>query len=421
MNPENLSRPFVVIGGGIAGLCVARELALRGARVTVVERGRIGQPDGRGAATPASVGVLTAPRSGSSPLRRLQLLSHRAYPHFVRRICEETGLDVGYSVPGSLHLHKEPPRDRTRVKLEKAYVDAGVRCGWVEGGELRDLAPYLADRFRTALRIPDEGIVDPTALLVALAASSRGLGVEILEEAGETRLHCAAAPRLDLEKGGNMTGAVFIVAAGAWSAHVVGRTESYDDFFPAGSSLPDEAEESQPPWRAGVSGAPCPGGGLVLRPIRGQALELSAGWERGPNLRFRPPGRDRDYHAIAKGGGRVWIGSTVEAAGFDARVTDGGRAELLDAAREIFPGVLGEEVIRAWAGLRPQALRRGGPFLGPLPGAVDVWVHCGHYRSGILMGPLTARLLVHEIAGDEEAIRREGFDLDALRALRVDR
>ena len=61
-------------------------------------------------------------------------------------------------------------------------------------------------------------------------------------------------------------------------------------------------------------------------------------------------------------------------------------------------------------------MRPGGPFLGKLPGAEDVWVASGHYRSGILLGPLSARFLVHAIFGDEDALRREGLDAGSFRA-----
>jgi glycine/D-amino acid oxidase-like deaminating enzyme len=141
----------------------------------------------------------------------------------------------------------------------------------------------------------------------------------------------------------------------------------------------------------------------------------------GPNLRFRPPGREKDYHVISKGDGTIWVGSTVEEVGFNTDVTGAGLEELLDAARHVYPEVQGSHVVDQWAGLRPQALRRGGPFLGRLPGAAGVWVHCGHYRSGVLLCPLTARLLAYEIMRDEEALEKEGFDRAGLEAFRVDR
>ena len=80
MKRSMVSRKFVVVGAGIAGLAVARELAREGLDVTVIERGSPGVGALAGAATEASVGVLTAPRRGRSPLKRLQALAHACYP-----------------------------------------------------------------------------------------------------------------------------------------------------------------------------------------------------------------------------------------------------------------------------------------------------------------------------------------------------
>jgi glycine oxidase len=140
---------------------------------------------------------------------------------------------------------------------------------------------------------------------------------------------------------------------------------------------------------------------LSVRPVRGQAIEVRSAWSAGPNLRFEVPGAETEYHAIAKGAGRAWVGSTVEDVGFDARVTETGIQELLRAARTVLPGLRESDVLESRVGLRPQARRPGGPFLGPLPGFKNVWVACGHYRSGIHTGPISASLLVREMLGEE--------------------
>lgn len=388
------SRRFVVVGAGIAGLTVARELALRRARVTVLERGRIACREATGAATPASVGVLTAPRRGWSPLRRLQQLAHHDYPVFTRRLAEETGLDVGFRVRGSLRLERRPPRERSRQKLETSYREAGCPARWLSAGEMRDRVPGLSGEFSTALEIPAEGVVDPLRLLEALELSCRQQGVEIRTGVGSTRVVDVREPVCEPERGAPVAGAEVVLAAGAWS----------------GATLSLGRENSEVP--------PV----LPLKPIRGQAMEVSCDFSEDiPNLRFRPLDGDKDFHVIGRPGGLAWVGSTVEDAGFAAEVTPAGLDELRGALRDVLPGTAEAAAVGAWAGLRPQALLRGGPFVGRLPGSRSVWVHCGHYRSGVLLSPLTARLLVHALAGDHDALRGEGFDEEALGALRVDR
>jgi glycine oxidase len=36
-----------------------------------------------------------------------------------------------------------------------------------------------------------------------------------------------------------------------------------------------------------------------------------------------------------------------------------------------------------------------------VPGLVNAWITCGHFRTGILMAPATGDLLAEWIAGDE--------------------
>src|SRR5262245_27827709 len=132
-------RRHVVIGAGVAGLAVARELARRGAQVTLVERDQAAGPPGSGAATGAALGVLTAPRGSRSVLARLGLLGHRLHAELARELGEETGIDVAYRAEGSLRLERTPGGE----------------------AELRELVPGIAPEFRSATRIAGEASVDP--------------------------------------------------------------------------------------------------------------------------------------------------------------------------------------------------------------------------------------------------------------------
>ena len=385
MTARSSSESTAIIGAGIAGLCLARELALRGTRVCVVDRAAAGALQG-GNATPASVGVLSAPRARGSPLGRLQALSRKLYPSWVRDLERESGRDVGFKVAGCLRLEWEPPPEAKRARIESSFRGAGADCGWIGQDEVRRLLPASAAGFGAALHVRDEATLDPPELARALAASLRRLGAAVLDGVGEARLVLDGRLRVEVPGGEAMPDGPVVLAAGAWSGSLLGASAAE----------------------------------LPVRPIRGQAIALRSLWE-GPHLKFRPRGKERDYHVIAKGGGVVWVGSTVEDAGFDPAVTEEGIRELVEAARVIFPEAGERDVIRAWAGLRPQALKRGGPFVGPLPGHEGVWVHCGHYRSGILLSPLTAKLLAAQMCGDAEAIRREGFQPEELDAFLVDR
>jgi glycine oxidase len=90
----------VVVGAGVIGLAVARELAREGWCVVVLERTAPGSE-----ASSAAAGML-APHGefvGDSPLFRAGLESRAMYPSFVAELEDETGIDV------DLRRSKQPP------------------------------------------------------------------------------------------------------------------------------------------------------------------------------------------------------------------------------------------------------------------------------------------------------------------------
>ena len=124
-----------------------------------------------------------------------------------------------------------------------------------------------------------------------------------------------------------------------------------------------------------------------LRPVRGQLLHL--GWtghplnhnRLGTGVLHRPPHRRNVARRRDSGGRRVRR----------ARTTAGVR-DLLDAASELLPSAWDATFLAARAGLRP-ATPDELPVIGPdtrLPGLVHA---SGHYRNGVLLAPLTARLV----------------------------
>jgi glycine oxidase len=96
-------------------------------------------------------------------------------------------------------------------------------------------------------------------------------------------------------------------------------------------------------------------------------------------------------YLVPRDDGRLLVGATVAERGFDARVTAAGLHDLLDAALAVAPALAGFAVVETWAGLRPGSAD-GRPYLGAtaLEGYV---VAAGHFRNGILLAPITARLI----------------------------
>jgi glycine oxidase len=84
-------------------------------------------------------------------------------------------------------------------------------------------------------------------------------------------------------------------------------------------------------------------------------------------------------------------GATVEYVGFDKNVTAGGLEKILAGALELAPDLAHARVEETWAGLRPDS-----PDHLPILGPTDIdglLIATGHFRSGILLTPITAQLI----------------------------
>lgn len=81
------------------------------------------------------------------------------------------------------------------------------------------------------------------------------------------------------------------------------------------------------------------------------------------------------------------------------------------AAIEIAPKLETLEIVDKWAGLRPYAAG-GRPVIGRVPGVNGLFIATGHFRNGILLAPITARLIADAIAGNEQDIFLKSFGLN---------
>jgi glycine oxidase len=108
--------------------------------------------------------------------------------------------------------------------------------------------------------------------------------------------------------------------------------------------------------------------------------------------------------------GRVLVGSTVEFVGFTPGVTAAAVRDLLGGAIELVPA-LGEAAIgRSWSSFRPHT-RDELPLIGR--SALDgLLLATGHFRNGILLAPITARIVAALVTGTDPPVDLQPFQPD---------
>ncbi|MFY9791953.1 MAG: FAD-dependent oxidoreductase, partial [Candidatus Sulfotelmatobacter sp.] len=137
------------------------------------------------------------------------------------------------------------------------------------------------------------------------------------------------------------------------------------------------------------------------RPVKGQMLCLVA-----PRTLLKHVIRTPEVYLIPRSDGRIIVGTTVEEAGFDKRTDVGTIQGLHRAAIAVVPELRNAKILEDWAGLRP-----GTPDALPILGATSMpgyYVATGHFRDGILLAPVTARVMAQVMDG-----RNPDYDLAA--------
>jgi glycine oxidase len=367
----------VVVGGGVIGCAVARELGRRGARVVVVERGRVGAE-----ATRAAAGMV-APQAECErpgPVLHLGLASRALWPAWAAALEEESGVDVEYRRDGILYAALAPVELRVLAARARWQRAAGLRVERLGGRAARRLVPVLAPGVRAAFLFPDDHRVNNERLGAAVAGAARAAGARILEGTAVLAVLARRGRVAGVRTArGRIAAPTVVNAAGAWA--------------PA-ATLP--------------RGVPPPS----VFPVRGQMMVLRAAPGLLPRALYSLAG-----YLVPREDGRILAGSTRERAGFERRVTAGGAAAVLAAACALAPAVGGLAFEGAWAGFRP-GTPDGVPLLGPsgaLPGLVYA---TGHYRNGILLAPATGVAVADLIVTGRTALPVAGMEPDRRARLR---
>ncbi len=294
-----LDADIVVVGAGIIGLSIARELTRSGWNCIVLDRQEAGKESSW-----AGAGMLM-PHGESFPdpvwkSRAMEALA--AYPDFVAALQRESGLSIDFRICGSVS------------------IENGRR-----------------------VEFPDEAQVDPRDIVAALRANL------------DVREH---APVSSIEENGSsvrvrdLQARAAVIAAGAWSGQIPGMPATF--------------------------------------PVRGHLLgyRLEAG---------TLPAILRSGHTyiVQRANGYTIVGSTEENVGFDRALDQQALAALRRRGEDLWPPLRGLQPADAWCGFRP-ATPSGLPEVGRL-GDRRIWTAFGHFRNGILLADVTAKLIARDV------------------------
>jgi glycine oxidase len=350
----------IVIGAGIIGLSLAIELNKQGLRVLVVEKGE----PGRESSWAAGGMLVDSPAETQPALRELAMASARMYPEFVHELEDESGAKIDLRAVGTIVLSRPEAvgQDPGEQSAESTQAHALPQpLAQLEAALQNSHGQQFAALFRK------ERCVDPRHVTAAALVAARHRGIDF--SSGDEVLCVEVADGTVCGVRTNKTrfaAGTVVNCAGAWAGQVLPHP------FPT-------------------------------RPVKGQMLCVVMPEKEMVRHVVRAP----EVYLIPRSDGRMLIGATAEEAGFDKRTVPETIQKLRQAAIDLVPRLAEARILEDWAGLRP-----GTPDGLPILGATTTpgyFVATGHCRDGILLAPVTARVMGQVIVGKKPEVELGAF------------
>ncbi len=344
----DLSKPVLILGGGLIGLAIAHGLGRHGLAVTVLSRRR------NEAAGFVAAGMLAPHAEGlSGDQLLLGQASLAAYPAWVAQVEADSGLNCNFKPCGIVvPLKSAAERD--------AYPTAAMGISLDRAGleqEIKGIGP----QWQAGLLFKQDGQIDNRrSLMRALERACTNLGVQFQEGAEVQKLQrhqngCLEAVELISAEGEpqRLLCSHAVLACGAWS----------------GELLPT----------------------LPVFPVKGQMMSLQAPRQALGRVLFGP-----GTYLVQRDDGLLVVGATSEPeAGFNDGLTPTGQRQLQQGICALLPEASQWPPMERWWGFRPCTPDQG-PLLGrsAVPG---LWLATGHHRNGVLLAAISAELIVAAI------------------------
>ncbi|TXK75906.1 glycine oxidase ThiO [Paenibacillus sp. N3.4] len=364
-----ITKQVIIVGGGVIGSSIAYYLAKRGQSVTLLERGRLGTE-----ASAAAAGMLGAQSEmeDTGPLFQWARHSRAMFPQLAEELKDLTGIDIGLVREGLLNVAFSDVQEQELREREKLQRAAGEKAEWLSAAAAVKLEPALNRATRGALYLPGDGQVEAPRLAAAFAQAAQVLGAKVqqfvqvqglLTEQGRV---CGV-----LTSDGSLYGEHIIVASGVWSGQLLAGIDVH----------------------------------LPLYPVKGECFSVHTTVPLLHKTLFTP-----GCYIVPKAGGRLLIGATVVPNSYDRKVSLSGLGELMERAKQLMPAISEAEWEKAWSGLRPQT-PDGMPYIGKVPQYEGLYAACGHYRNGILLSPITGKVISEMIVGKADEVLQPELDL----------
>jgi glycine oxidase len=364
----------IVVGGGIIGSSVAYQQSKIGRKVLIIEKNQLSCE-----ASSAAAGMLGAQAEidESQDLLRLALQSRTMFPELIHELETLTGIHAGFVNKGMIKVAQHPDEIHFLKKQVQYHTEWDPEVKWLETEELLQQESALSEELAGGMFIPNDGQVMAPQLALAFAYGAKAKEADILEYC-EVEDILSRDHRIEGVKTsqGSFFASTVVAANGAWAAKLMNMT--------------------------GIS--------LEIIPVKGECFSVIPARPLIQSTIFS----ERGCYAVPKKDGRIIVGATSHPHNMDKTVSLKGLSSLMEMATALIPGIKEAKWEKAWAGIRPQT-GDGLPYIGPHPEYKGLFLAAGHYRNGILLSPITGKMvsdLIENMVTEEERSLYESFKIN---------
>jgi len=355
----------IIAGGGIIGGAIAFELAQHKLRVLVMDRQSPGQE-----ASWAAAGMLSpAPDSADAiPLVPLARASLNIYPDFVSAVEAASGMNAGFRPFGAIETLFDTDAENKLSAMIAHHQKLGLDTEILHIEDAAVLEPHVSREIRAAALLRQEAAIDNRAFTRAILRAAELSGVEFRANSLVEKLEWENGKCVGVIAAGQKISAHHVVIAAGFASSTI---EGIERFAPT-------------------------------IPMRGQMVALQS-----EKVDLHRVIRSERGYIVPRGNGRCVTGSTIENACLEKRVTPQGVSKILTAAVEMVPALADAAIVETWCGLRPDTPDHL-PSLGPTE-IEGLLIATGHFRNGILLAPITAKLIAEWITQQHSSVNWDVF------------
>lgn len=351
---------YVVVGAGVIGLTIALELAKCGHEVKCLDAGVPGE-----LCSNYSLGIVypISPLATYNHLVDLSLEAFAKYPQYLADVKNISGVEVPTTVTNLLQIAFNQSEMNDVLDTANAYQSVGIDVRIVGKEQITSAEPAISDKvvggsiFKNAIHVYAED------LIIALAKSVESLGGIVVPNCRVRDLKSdnAFCVGVEVDDSDIIPADYVILATGS-------QSDLLDRYLDVKASK-------------------------IISPIKGQMLYLSS-----PNTNNLINNLVYTHYLdiVPRSTGGILVGSTVEDVGYDKSATVHGVSFLLNHLIETLESKVSLEFKAAGVGLRPKT-PDDLPIIGRSPVMENVYVSTGHYKNGIYLGPLLAKMLVDDL------------------------